>query len=120
MALALGLLSCQESLEKQAERQARKFTMERCPMKLDYLILDSMTFDVSTRTLQRYYRLTGAADHDSLDFTLLRNALIKELRNEPTYRVYREKEFNFYYEYRSDNCPDIVRFTAMLTKDDYR
>ncbi len=89
-------------------------------MQMEMQIMDSMVFDISTRTLQRYYRLTGASDHDGLDYRQLRQALIEELRNEPSYRVYREKEFNFYYIYRSAAHPDTVRFEALLTKEDYR
>lgn len=119
-ALMLGFTACQESLEEQAARQAKKFTEEKCPMQMEMQIMDSMVFDVPTRTLQRYYRLTGAADHDGLDFDRLRQALIDELRNEPSYRIYRERGFNFQYVYRSASTPEKVLFETLLAKEDYK
>jgi len=118
-ALTIALAACQKSLEEQAAQQARKFTAERCPMRMEMQVLDSMVFDINTRTLQRYYRLTGEADHDGLDYSMLKQALVNELKNEPTYRVYREKGFNFYYIYRSEKNPEKVLFEALLTKEDY-
>lgn len=119
-ALALGLSACQESLEEQAARQARKFTAEKCPMQMEMQVMDSMVFDVPTRTLQKFYRLTGEADREDLEFDRLRQALIDELRNEPSYRIYRERGFNFQYTYRSESNPEKVLFEAILTKNDYK
>lgn len=116
---AVMLAGCQESLEERTAQQAKKFTAERCPMQIGMQVLDSMVFDVPTRTLKRYFRLTGDADHDGLDFDLLKSSLIDELKNEPTYRVYREHGYSFSYEYRSEKNPDVVLFEALLTKDDY-
>ena len=118
--LLTGLVSCQESLEEQAARQARKFTAEKCPMQMEMQVMDSMVFDVNTRTLQKYYRLTGQADRSDLEFDRLRQALIEELQNEPSYRVYRERGFNFQYIYRSEKNPDVVLFEALLSKEDYQ
>ncbi|MBQ9668136.1 MAG: hypothetical protein IJV45_05275 [Prevotella sp.] len=119
-ALMLGLTACQESLEEQAARQAKKFTEEKCPMQMEMQIMDSMVFDVPTRTLQKFYRLTGEADREDLEFDRLRQALIDELRNEPSYRVYRERGFNFEYVYRSEREPEKVLFQALLSKEDYK
>ncbi len=119
-ALTLSLMSCQESLEEQAARQAKKFTEEKCPMQMEMQIMDSMVFDVPTRTLQKFYRLTGEADREDLEFERLRQALIDELRNEPSYRVYRERGFNFEYVYRSESDPEKVLFEALLSKEDYQ
>jgi len=118
--MAVCFASCQESLEEQAARQAKKYTEERCPMQMEMLIMDSIVFDIPTRTLTKYYRLTGEADHGDLDFPRLRQALIDELRNEPSYRVYRERGFNFEYVYRSEKEPEKVLFEALLAKEDYR
>ena len=118
--MAVGFVSCQESLEEQAARQAKKYTEERCPMQLEMLIMDSIVFDIPTRTLTKFYRLTGEADHADLDHARLRQALIDELRNEPSYRVYRERGFNFGYIYRSEKEPTKVLFDALLTKNDYK
>lgn len=119
-ALAIGFAACQESLEEQAARQAKKFTAEKCPMQMEMQVMDSMVFDVPTRTLQKFYRLTGEADREDLEFDRLRQALIDELRNEPSYRIYRERGFNFQYTYRSESNPEKVLFEAILTKDDYK
>ena len=119
-ALAIGFAACQESLEEQAARQAKKFTAEKCPMQMEMQVMDSMVFDVPTRTLQKFYRLTGEADREDLEFDRLRQALIDELRNEPSYRIYRERGFNFQYTYRSESNPDKILFEAILTKDDYK
>ena len=51
-AVAMLAVSCQESLEDRAAREAQEFTRKNCPMKLgNGITTDSMVFDKVTLTL---------------------------------------------------------------------
>ena len=66
-AASVMLLSCQESIEERAAREARELTETKCPMPVaDNLYLDSVVFDIPTLTQSQYFRVTGELDNDSL------------------------------------------------------
>lgn len=122
-ATALLLLAgCQQSLEEKAANEARKFTRENCPSPMgENMIIDSMTFDASTRTLHYHYRLTGAADaNPQLDGTEARKALLHDLKNTTAIKSYKDAGFNFAYTYRSQKDPSRIVFDFKFTAADYR
>ena len=98
-AASVLLLSCQESLEERAAREAREVTETKCPMPVaDNLYLDSVVFDILT---------------DS------RSLLLNELKNAPTYRTLMKHGVNFRYIYHSTKSPSKVMLELTLTPEDY-
>lgn len=121
----LLLISCQESLEERAAREAREVTEAKCPMPVgDNMFLDSIVFDIPTLTQLQYFRFTGDTDNDSMAVVLkdadLKGALIKELKNTPSYKVLMKKGVNFRYIYRSTVNPEKTYFDITLQKEDYQ
>jgi hypothetical protein len=116
------LCSCQESLEKRAERTLRDYSEKNCPQQMDTnIVLDSCAFDVATHTLCYYYRLTGILDNDStLNKESMRQLLVSALRNETSTRIYKEAGYSFKYTYFSQKQPGKVLFETVMTQEDYQ
>jgi len=117
------LISCQESLEERAAREARELTEKKCPMPIGTegnLFLDSIAFDVNTYTLHQYYSLLLDTLMTLPNPEQGRQGLIKELNATPNYQAYRERGFNFHYLYRIKKDPSFIYYETTLTKEDYQ
>ena len=119
--LALLFAACQESLEDKCEREAKAYTAKKCPYKMDETtIMDSLTFDKATHTIQYYYRLTGRADAEGiLDSIQAVKLLRDELRNSTAMKLYKDNGYNFSYTFLSEKDPKKVLYYVLLTKKDY-
>lgn len=116
------LLSCQESLEERAAREARELTETKCPMPVgDSMMLDSVVFDIPTLTQSQYFRVMGELDNDSIFRTVdTRALLLAELKNTPAYKELTERGVAFRYVYRSTESPSRILLELTLTPEDYR
>lgn len=117
----LTLCSCQESMEDRAARDAKETTEKRCPIRLNdegTLILERINFDKSTHTWQQDYLLD--VDPESLQEADLRDLLLMELKNTPSYKPYMDASFNFQYVYCMMSSPKDTLFNIMLTPKDYQ
>ena len=62
--MALLMVSCHDSLDDRAEKEARNYTERYCPTPVQQnQRTDSLTFDRHTHTYNYYYTLTGPADN---------------------------------------------------------
>lgn len=123
MALFTTLLAaCQESIDEKAAREAKLYTKKNCPAQLDQnLVIDSMTFEATTRTLHYYYTLSGTADTVIPSRRpAIREALLHDLKNTTMMKTYKDEGFNFAYTYYSKKNPGETIFDMTLTKDDYQ
>ena len=120
-AASVMLLSCQESIEERAAREARELTETKCPMPVaDNLYLDSVVFDIPTLTQSQYFRVTGELDNDSLfEMADSHSLLLNELKNTPTYRTLMKRGVTFHYVYHSTKSPSKVMLELNLTPEDY-
>ena len=121
---AFILVSCQESLEERAAREAREVTEEKCPMPVgDNMYMDSIVFDIPSLTQTQYFRFIGNTDNDSMVIAMrdadLKGALIQELKNTPTYKTLIKRGANFRYVYRSTKKKKKTYFDFIITKADY-
>ena len=116
------ITACQKSIEEQAVREAKLYTEKNCPAKLEEgLVIDSMTFDVSTHTFAYYYTLSGVLDNDTIvDSHVVSDALLESLRNTTSMRAYKERGYRFRYVYHSATNPDKVLHDLVFTKEDYQ
>ena len=121
---AFMLLSCQESLEERAAREAREVTEAKCPMPVgNNMYLDSIVFDIPSLTQTQYFRFIGDTDNDSMVVAMsdtdLKGALILELKNTTTYKTLMKRGVNFRYVYRSTKDRKKTYFDLTITKADY-
>ena len=126
LATALLLLtSCQESLEERAAREAREVTESKCPMPLgDTMYLDSIVFDIPTLTQTQYFRFTGIKDNDSTVATMketnLKDVLVTELKNTPSYKTLMKRGVSFRYIYRSTLDSQKTYIDITIRQEDYQ
>lgn len=124
--VAIVLVSCQESLEERAAREAKEMTESKCPMPVDNnTILDSVVFDIPTLTQTQYFRFIGESDDSSrleeISGTYdLKELLIRELKGQTGYKTLMNRGVNFRYVYRSTRQRDKIYFDFTLTKEDYQ
>ena len=122
IALNIGLVSCQESMEDRAAREAREYTEKHCPAPVyKDVVMDSMTFDKATHTFSYYYTLSGVLD----DTTYINNShpyenLLKEVRNSTHLKIYKEAAYSFRYVYYSQKNRGTKHFDATYHESDYR
>ncbi len=119
---ALILSACQESLEDKCARECVEFTKRKCPSSVaQNMIIDSMTFDRASHTIQYYYKLTGASDRsDAYQKDQARDALKNALKNTTQVMAYKEAGYNFRYIYYSEKNPQTVYLDILLTEKDYK
>ena len=118
--LILG--ACQESLEDKCARECVEFTKRKCPSAIAQdMIVDSMTFDRASHTIQYYYQLTGASDRpDAYPKDQARDALKNALKNTTQLMAYKEAGYNFRYIYYSEKNPQTTYLDILLTEKDYQ
>ena len=118
--LILG--ACQESLEDKCARECVEFTKRKCPSAIAQdMIVDSMTFDRASHTIQYYYKLTGASDRsDAYQKDQARDALKNALKNTTQLMAYKEAGYNFRYIYYSEKNPQTTYLDILLTEKDYQ
>ena len=124
MTLCIGLWSCHENMEDRAERECKEYTKKNCPTpERDNTILDSLTFDRTTRTMIHYYTLTGVAD-DSAKFVgqqaKLHEALVSDLKNRTEMKIYMDENFNFAFRYRSQKDKRVMLYHDTIKPEDYK
>ena len=119
-ALALG--ACQQNMAERAERDARETTAKRCPMRMTddgSVILERIVFDKATLTWQQDYLL----DVDTsivINADDIRDMLLKELRNMPSYKPYMDHRFLFRYIYCRMTNPSDTVVDITLRPEDYQ
>ena len=118
----LTLGACQESLEDKCARECVEFTKRKCPSAVAQdIVVDSMTFDRASHTIQYYYKLTGDSDReDAYLKDQARDLLKNALKNTTQVMSYKEAGYNFRYIYYSEKNPETVYLDILLTEKDYQ
>ena len=112
----LSFTACQKSIDDQAERDTREYTAKYCPLEDEYTILDSMSFDRSTRTIGYHYRIKDVGPINCESF---RQGLLDELRNATKVRGYKDAGFSFRYQCLSVLDTDSVVLDVVFQPSDY-
>ncbi|MBQ0062501.1 MAG: hypothetical protein KBS94_00575 [Prevotella sp.] len=116
--------SCQESLPERCQREAKEYTEKNCPVKVENnVILDSMTFDRKTLTINYFYTLENELDDETVIDTQadnLHTLMLNALKNATNIKLYKENGYNFHYIYlsRKDNRKKLL--DILLKKEDYQ
>jgi hypothetical protein len=122
MALVAVMFSaCQESLEEKCAKEVQMYNQKNCPAKMsENIIMDSISFDASTHTINYFYTLTGFADTIIVDQQKeVRETLLGELKNSPGLAAYKEAGYKFHYRYMSQKHPEEVLYDMLFTSKDY-
>lgn len=122
--LLLVFVSCQENFDKRLQREAKEYSVQHCPQQVqEETMLDSTTYDISTRTFTRWFTLSGSLDTPQAQEIMqkqqstLQQALLKELQDDPKWKYCIEKEILFAYKYRSKKTGNIVFQTTLTPRD---
>ena len=115
------LTACQESFEDRCAREAKEFTLKKCPAVInETTVIDSMTFDKQTLTVCYYYTLSGSADNEmAIKQTNPRELLLNEVKNATALKATREHGYNIRYVYRSKAMDGRLLYETTFTSDDY-
>ena len=102
----VSMSSCHhDSLEDRAEKLTKDYTERYCPTPVQNMQrTDSITFDRSTHTFNYYYTLSGKADDAKViakNKGKLNKELLRQLKDNTSYKVFKEAGFNFHYVFRS-------------------
>lgn len=122
--LLLACVSCQENFDKRLQRESKEYSAQHCPQQVQKeTMLDSTTYDISTRTFTRWFTLSGSLDTPQAQEIMqhqqstLQQALLKELQDDPKWKYCMEKEIFFAYKYRSKKTGNIIFQTTLAPKD---
>ena len=84
------------------------------------IILDSMSFDKASHTIGYHYSVKGLLDDAELiNRNMPRDLLLKEVKNSPHLKLYKEAGYNFRYVYYSTKKKGTQLFEATFRKSDY-
>lgn len=120
-----GTTSCHhESFDERCAREAREYTEKQCPRRMDaYTMMDSLTYDMTSHTLNYYYTTEGMLDSDSVMTSEFHDALERLLHehilNSVDLKIYKEKGINFGYHYYSKSTGK-ERYQVLFTPEDYK
>lgn len=115
------LISCAETLEERAKREADEFTKKNCPAPLSRdLTVDSMTFDPSDHLFTYYYSLSPKVDCTNINKGDTEQQLLRQLKNQVTLRKYKEVGYSFRYVYYPLVNPKEHVIDVTFHEKDYR
>ena len=120
----VSLVACgRKSIDEQFYEAAKKETQQMCPRKIDdSTTLDSIVYDMLSRTQKHYYTFSDHMDDTTLytnNFVAdIRETLLKSLRNEIKLKKQMEAEIGFAYIYISASTGKPL-INLLFTKDDY-
>ncbi|MBQ6193499.1 MAG: hypothetical protein IJK43_03590 [Prevotella sp.] len=120
--MASALMACHENLEDRAEREAREFTRKSCPMKIsEGVVIDSMTFDRSSKTVRYMYSLSGNMDTTITEeiSKKVEKQMLEDLRNTPHLKIYKEAGYRFRYTFFSTKQPKHLILDYDFTPEQY-
>lgn len=114
------LISCAESLEDRALREAQEFTDRNCPAPITReLAIDSMTFNKDSRTFTYYYSISPKFDVSGLDVSQTENMLLRELKIQTNLLKYKQAGYSFRYIYYTLKEPNKYLIDVTYHKKDY-
>lgn len=113
--ILLVCTSCFESFDKRLQREAREFTENHCPQVPEPgTLLDSTTYDITSRTYTLWYSLTTAnAEVYSANIPLLHQALLERLLDDVNYKSLKDHNVIFRYVYTSQQNRRIIYQTQI-------
>lgn len=108
------LVSCHESLEDRAVREARDYTERCCPTPvINYSRTDSVTFDKATRNYTYYCSFVDAFDNAAIinqNRQAIHDGLVEAISTNTSMKTYIDAGFTFTYIVRSASHPETILY----------
>lgn len=118
--------ACQDNFDQRCAQEAAEYTKTHCPQQVEEgNTLDSLSYNIETRTYQYYYTLSGRwtspANIASLQQQkeILRGYLLDKLNNSLELNACKKEGINFSYKYYSASTKKEV-VHILLTPADYK
>jgi len=126
----LGILASfsackRESKDEKFKRDFELFTQKDCPKLMDPCTrMDSVCYDIGSRTMTEYYTVMGELDDDSIyaDEKVMgtyRETLQNGLKSSIQLKPYKDEGISFRYVYRSLSTGE-TRLELIYTPEDYQ
>lgn len=127
--VCLGILfvfsACKRmSKDEKFKQELEQYTQKECPRQTDpYTRMDSVCYDIKSRTRSEYYMVMNELDNDSIfaDERLMegfREDLLKELKSSIQLKQYKDEGITFRYIYRSLSSSK-TKLELTFTPEDY-
>ena len=123
--ILLAFVACKrESKDERFQREFRQFTQKECPKLIDQTTrMDSICYDIASRTLTEYYTVMDKLDVDSIyaDGQLMsdfRESMLKGLKGNIPMKTYKDEGITFRYTYRSASTGK-TRLELTFSKEEY-
>lgn len=123
--LILATLSAchHDTLDDRAEQVTKDYTQRYCPTPVqDMQRTDSLTFTRQTHTFNFYYSLSDKADNVAVinkQKSKIIKELLRQLKDNTSYKVFKEAGFNFHYVFRSASTKEVL-LENTFTKQQYK
>ncbi len=125
--LALVLLTaCQKPLDQRIADEAKQWTETNCPKTIDAVTrMDSMTYDIPSKTVQYWYTASGEADNAfywqqmNANSVLRKKQIADQLRVNTEVKELVEHQCNFQYIYHSASTGAKL-YSLLVTPEDYK
>lgn len=112
-----------ETKDEKFRREFQQFTQKECPKEMDpYTRMDSICYDIETRTLTEYYSVRDTLDHEDIYTEELvsnfHDEILKGLKSSIHFKQYKDEGITFRYDYRSITSGKLL-LRLTYTKEDY-
>jgi len=120
--LCLGaILVCggckRETKDEKFMRDCKQFTEKECPKEIiSGVRLDSLCYDIESRTRSEYYTIEGNLDEGSV--STLHEIILGELKSSLQLKPYKDEGISFRYEYHSATTGEKL-LDLTFTQEDY-
>ena len=121
---AVALTACHhDTLDDRAEQITKDYTERYCPTPVQYMQrTDSLTFTRATHTFNFYYTLSDKADNAEVinqQKGKIVKELLRQLKDNTSYKVFKEAGSNFHYVFRSASTKAVL-LESTFTKKQYK
>lgn len=112
----------QETFDERCLRETKAYTERFCPQRVGKdIVLDSITYSITTRTRSYYHTLSGEYDNAELmkqSANTFKQEALNSIRNSVEMKAMKDKKVNFVYIFHSKSShKELLRTT--FTYDDY-
>ena len=112
-----------ETKDEKFKRDFEQFTQKECPKFVDPNIrMDSICYDIESRTRSEYYTVFNQLDNDSIYtndqiINPFRESILEELKNSIQLKTYKDEGITFRYDYRSNTTGKILLVLTYSPED---
>ena len=109
------LAACQESFDQRLQRESKDYTANHCPQEAESgTRLDSLTYDMKSRTYTMWYTLDGANEEIFCEnLSQIHEQLLLRVETDEKNKPMKEHQVNFRFVYRSQKSGSTIYDTTV-------